>query len=188
MRKYIYTRSSTFVPALSAYTSTLETHNQRKHLLKQTLLSTPPACHAHTVWNRVHTENLIVAQLVRESPNLVVFRSSADPTAWSRVLLGMLRAGYYYLVKKFPSFYDIQRVFTLYTTAHHWLLSWVRRNQATPSSVISLMFNLTLSSHLRVGLPSGLFPNLTVFTKAYNQTPLRTSSILILSWYLCICF
>jgi len=43
--------------------------------------------------------------------------------------------------------------------ARHLSLSWVTCIQSTPSHPVSLTSILTLSSHLRVGLPSGLFPS-----------------------------
>jgi len=60
------------------------------------------------------------------------------------------------LLKKFPTFYGIQMFFTVLKRPRHWLLSWSRWIQSTPSNPISLTSILTLSSHPWQGLPSGL--------------------------------
>jgi hypothetical protein len=50
--------------------------------------------------------------------------------------------------------------------SRHWTLSWASRIQFAPSIPISLRYILMLSSHLRLGLPIGLFsstlPNKTL--------------------------
>jgi hypothetical protein len=62
-------------------------------------------------------------------------------------------------LKNFPAFYGTRRFITLFTRDLHWSLSWTRRTQSTPSHPISLSYILILSTHLRLGLPSGLFPS-----------------------------
>jgi hypothetical protein len=47
----------------------------------------------------------------------------------------------------------------VFTRALHWSLSWAISIQSTPSLPISLRSILILSTHLRLGLPSGLFPS-----------------------------
>jgi len=42
------------------------------------------------------------------------------------------------LVKKFPSFYVVQRLITVFTTVHDQSLSWARWIRSTPSHPISL--------------------------------------------------
>jgi hypothetical protein len=47
----------------------------------------------------------------------------------------------------------------VFTRALHWSLSWAISIQSTPSHPISLRSILILSTYLRLGLPSGLFPS-----------------------------
>jgi len=61
------------------------------------------------------------------------------------------------LVKKFPTFYGTWGIITTFTKASHMSLSWARCVQSTPSHPISQRSILILSSHLFLGLLSGLF-------------------------------
>jgi len=63
------------------------------------------------------------------------------------------------LVKKFPASYGNRRFTIVFTTTHHWSLSWSRCVQSTSSHSISVRSVLILSSHLRPHLPSGIFPS-----------------------------
>ena len=71
---------------------------------------------------------------------------------WSRVLLEKLIG--FQLVKKFLTFYRTRRFITAFTSAHHLSLSWASWIQSNSWRSI-----LVLSYHLRLGLPSGLFPS-----------------------------
>jgi hypothetical protein len=77
-------------------------------------------------------------------------------THWSRVLLEKLTATQ--LVKKFTAFYGNRRFITVLKTARHWSLSWARYNESSPSYPVSLSVIL-ISSHLRLVLPTCLFPS-----------------------------
>jgi len=48
----------------------------------------------------------------------------------------------------------------VFTRARHWSLSWVKCVQTISSHPLSLWSILIVSSHLRLGLPSGLLPSL----------------------------
>jgi hypothetical protein len=64
------------------------------------------------------------------------------------------------LSKKILLSYGTRRFITVFTQARHWILSWASWIiQFTPSIPISLRSILMLSSHLRLGLPSGLLPS-----------------------------
>jgi hypothetical protein len=51
-----------------------------------------------------------------------------------------------------------QRFITVFIRARHWPLSRARCIQSTVSHPVFIRYILILSSHLRLGLPSGLFP------------------------------
>jgi hypothetical protein len=63
------------------------------------------------------------------------------------------------LVKKFPAFYGTRRFFTVLTSARHPSLSWANYIQSPRLPPTSWRSILILSSHLRLGLPYGLFPS-----------------------------
>jgi hypothetical protein len=60
------------------------------------------------------------------------------------------------LLKNFPAFYETRSFTTVFTKALRWSLSWARSIQFISFHPISLRSNLILSTHLRLGLPSGL--------------------------------
>jgi len=60
--------------------------------------------------------------------------------------------------QEIPAFYGILRFITEFTPARHWSLSWSRCTHSPPFHPISLRSILILYSHLRLCLPSGLFP------------------------------
>ena len=78
-------------------------------------------------------------------------------TPWCRVLLEKLTA--LLLVKKFPAFYGTRRFITALTSVRHLSLSWASLIQSTYPHPTSWRSILILSTHLRLGLPSGLFPS-----------------------------
>jgi hypothetical protein len=63
------------------------------------------------------------------------------------------------LVKKFPAFYTTRSSINAYTSARQLSLSWARSIQSIPPYPTSWGSILILSSHLRLGLPSGLYPS-----------------------------
>ena len=74
-------------------------------------------------------------------------------TPWSRVLLQKLTS--LQLVKKFPAFHGTRRFITALTSVHHLSLSCpIQSIYPQPTSCRSI---LILSTHLRLGLPIGLF-------------------------------
>ena len=78
-------------------------------------------------------------------------------TPWCRVLLDKLTG--LQLVKKFPAFYGTRKYINALTSFRHLSLSWSSPIQSTyPHPTFSRSI-LILSTHLRLGLPSGLFPS-----------------------------
>ena len=63
------------------------------------------------------------------------------------------------LVKKFLAFYGTWRFITAVTSASHLFLPWASSIQSIPLHPTSRRSILISSSHLRLGLPSGLFPS-----------------------------
>ena len=78
-------------------------------------------------------------------------------TPWCRVLLKKLTG--LQLVKKFPAFYGTRRFITAFTSFRHPSLSWASQIQSPYPQPTSCRSILILSTHLRLGLPSGLFPS-----------------------------
>jgi len=78
-------------------------------------------------------------------------------TPWSRFFLEKLTD--FKLVKKLPAFYGTQKFITAFTSARQLSLSWDSSiNFITPDPT-SWRSILILSCHLRLDLPSGLFPS-----------------------------
>ena len=80
-------------------------------------------------------------------------------TPWSKVLLEKLTDSN--LVKKFPTFYKTRRFSTAFTNARHLSLFWARSIQSMHSLPTPWGSILILFSHLRLGLQSGLFPQVS---------------------------
>ena len=89
-------------------------------------------------------------------------------TPWSRVLLRKLTGSA--ASQEISRIFGTRRFLTILTSARHLPLSWtnsIQSPQAPPTSWRSI---LILSSHLRLGLPNGLFPS--GFTTRTLCTPL----------------
>ena len=89
--------------------------------------------------------------------NLLSYLLSYLLTPGCRVLLEQLSG--LQLVKKFPAFHGTRRFITALTIVSHLSLSWASPIQSIyphPSSWRSI---LILSTHLRLGIPSVLFPS-----------------------------
>ena len=78
-------------------------------------------------------------------------------TPFWRVLLEKLTG--LQLVKKFPAFHGTRRSITALTSVRHLFLSWANPIQSIYPQPTSWRFVLILSTHLRLGLPSGPFPS-----------------------------
>ena len=65
------------------------------------------------------------------------------------------------LVKKFPAFYVTWMFITAFTSAHQLSLFWASSVESIPPHPTSWRSILILSSHLRLGLPSVSFPQVS---------------------------
>ena len=81
------------------------------------------------------------------------------------------------LVKKFPAFHGTRRFITALTFVRHLSLSWDSPIQSIYPHSTSWRSILILSTHLRLGLPSGLvpsgFPTKTLYTTL--SSPIRAT-------------
>jgi len=91
-------------------------------------------------------------------------------TPWCKVLLEKLTG--LQLVKKFPASHGTRRFITALTSVRHLSLSWARPIQSIYPHPTSWRSILILSTHLRLGLPTGLFPS--VFHTKTLCTPLSS--------------
>ena len=96
-------------------------------------------------------------------------------TPWCRVLLKKLTG--LLLVKKFPAFHGTRRFITALKNVQHLSLSWASPIQSIYPHPTSWRSILILSTHLRLGLPSGLFPSgfptKTLYTPLFS--PIRAT-------------
>jgi len=100
-------------------------------------------------------------------------------TPWFRFLLEKLTG--LQLVEKFPAFHETRKFITALMSFRHLSLSWANPIESLyphPTSRISV---LILSTHLRLGLPSGLlpsgFPTKTLTTPSPHPCGLHAQSI-----------
>ena len=78
-------------------------------------------------------------------------------TPWSRVLLAKLTGSA--ASQEIPRIFGTRRFITVLTSARHLSLSWANSIQSPQPSPTSWTSILILSPHLRLGLPSCLFPS-----------------------------
>ena len=104
-------------------------------------------------WRTLHNR---VLPCIFHSPNPPLFMRNYLLTPWCRVLLEKLTG--LQLVKKFPLFYGTRRFITALTSVRQLSLSWASPIQSTHPHPTSWRSILILSTHLRLGLPSVLFP------------------------------
>ena len=108
----------------------------------------------------------VYCQIMRYMFRLVeaIIRHLLNP--WCRVLLEKLTG--LQLVKKFPTFHGTRRFITALTSVRHLSLSWASLIQSICPHPTSWRSIIILSTHLRLGLPSGLlpsgFPTKTIYT------------------------
>ena len=105
-------------------------------------------------------------------PTLLTYLLTYLLTPWCRVLLEKLTG--LQLVKNFPAFHGTRRFVTALTSICHLSLSWASPIQSIYPHPTSWRSILILSTHLRLGLPSGLllsgFPTKTLYPPLLTHT------------------
>ena len=100
-------------------------------------------------------KNINDMELIKQT--LHCFKQPYSLTPRCRVLLEKLTG--LQLVKKFPAFHGTRRFITAFTSVRHLSLSWANPIQSIYPHPTSWRSILILSTHLRLGFPSGLFPS-----------------------------
>jgi hypothetical protein len=90
-------------------------------------------------------------------------------TPWCRVLLEQLTG--LQLVKKFPAFHGTRRFITALISVRHLSISWASPIQSIYPHPTSWRSILILSTHIRLGLPSGLLPSGFPTKTLYTPSP-----------------
>jgi hypothetical protein len=102
-------------------------------------------------------------------------------TSWCIILLEKLTDSQ--LGKKFPAFHGTWRFVITFTSARHLYLSWARSIQSKANHPISWRSIVILSYHLRLEIPSGLFPSgfptKTLYTPHLSPIPATCPAYLI---------
>ena len=115
-------------------------------------LGTPGLCHKIM---RIFTYSVIQKFQTRETEHFNNISYLITPLC--RVLLEKLTG--LQLVKKFPAFHGTRRFITVLTSVRQLSLSWASPIQSIYPHPTSWRSILILSTHLRLGLPSGLLPS-----------------------------
>ena len=115
--------------------------------------------------------------LCRRNSNLIL---TYLLTARCRVFLEQLTG--LRLVKKFPAFHGTRRFIMALTSVRHLSLSWARPIQSIYPHPTSWTSILILSTHLCLGLPSGLFPSGFPTKTLYTPLLILNSLILFLTY------
>jgi hypothetical protein len=103
-----------------------------------------------------HMPRVGISDLLGKVPLNLIWKAELillSLSSWSRVVIEKLTVTH--LVNKFPVFYGNRRFITVFTRARH---CWPHPQPDAPNPHLPTVF-LILSSHLRLGPPSYLFPS-----------------------------
>ena len=123
----------------------------------------------HTPFSPNNFKKNLLHVLGNNNSTFVVAANTYFLTPWCIVLLEKLTG--LQLVRKFPAFYGTRRFITALTSVHHLSLSWASPIQSTYPHPTSWRSSLILSTHLGLGLPSGLFPSGVPTKTPYAPSP-----------------
>jgi hypothetical protein len=93
----------------------------------------------------------IVVRSLWEKIRMILTYSMVQSPSWE--------ANWFAASQEIPHFYGTRRFITALTSVRHLSLSWANPIQSTNPHPTSRKSILILSTHLRLGLPSGLFPS-----------------------------
>ena len=125
----------------------------------------------HSLWPTCSTELAGVSVLTLDDLHKPIkyYSGTYLLTPWCRVLEKLTGLQ---LVKKFPAFHATRRFITALTSVRHLSLSWTSPIQSIHAHSTPWRSILILSTHLRLGLPSGLlpsgFPSKTLYTPSHH--------------------
>jgi hypothetical protein len=115
-----------------------------------------PSCCRSTVYYSIGMKGQ-VSKSNKSTDKIIDFHVILFTHSWSWALLEKLPI--VQLLENFPAFYGTRRFITAFTWAFHRSQSSATSIQSLLSHPTSLRSILILSTHLHLGLPSGLFPS-----------------------------
>ena len=115
------------------------------------------------------TRKLVIKLFLHVSESHSAQHTNLLLTPRCRVLLEQLTG--LQLVKKFLTFHGTRRFITALTSVRHLSVSWASPIHSTCPHPTSWRSILILSTHLRLGLPSGLFPSGFPTKTLYTPSP-----------------
>jgi len=148
-------RSPVLQPLAVDFTDEANPAREISQLVPDVQRSPPPLSTLYAFWN-IEDENDAFLRCVEK--HWICQRSITYLlTPWCRVLIEKLTG--LQLVKKFPAFHGTRRFITAFTSVRHLSLSWASPIKSIYPHPTSWRSVLILSTHLCLGLPSGLFPS-----------------------------
>ena len=102
-------------------------------------------------------KEIVISLYSRSLPDFILSKVTYLLTPWNRVLLQKLTGSA--ASREIPLIFGTRKFITVLTSARHLSLSWANSIQSPQLPPTSWRSILIVSSHLRLGLPNGLFPS-----------------------------